>query len=191
MKISLEFENAEKFFMELPKFAALIGFSGQFADFEHVKKPDTTSQLRTPELPKISVNADGSHTLTGTDSQIGKVAKAAVEAGLARTGTEKVPESPQNTQNAVTGESSADTVKASAARTEVADVIPKPVDPPKDNPDIAAVRRVLHAKIKAGHKDEMKALLSRLGAENVSSLNPDKFAEFIVEANKIGGDDNA
>lgn len=193
MKILLEFENAEKFFMELPKFAALIGFSGQFADFEHVKKPDTTSQLRTPELPKISVNADGSHTLTGTDSQIGKVAKAAVEAGVAKTEQKKVPENPQNTQNAADGESSSDTVKASAPektpeKPAPQEAMPKPVDPPKDAPKITDVRKVLHAQIKAGHRDEMKSLLNKLGAKSVSTLDPDKFADFIAEANKIGGE---
>lgn len=54
-------------------------------------------------------------------------------------------------------------------------------------PDIAAVRKVLHTVIKAGHKDEMKALLSELGASNVTSLDPSKYVEFITKAKEIGG----
>ena len=67
--------------------------------------------------------------------------------------------------------------------------MPKPVE--ADTVDIAACRKVLHAKIKAGYRDEMKALLAKLGAENVSTLAPEKYSEFVSEANKIGGDGNA
>ena len=81
--------------------------------------------------------------------------------------------------------------KKTEASAKSENVMPKPVDPPKGTPDIAAVRKVLHTAIKAGHKDEMKALLGKLGAQSVSTLDPSKFTEFIAEANKIGGDGNA
>jgi hypothetical protein len=51
--------------------------------------------------------------------------------------------------------------KKTEASAKPEDAMPKPVDPPKGTPDIAAVRKVLHAAIKAGHKDEMKALLGK------------------------------
>lgn len=154
MKITLEFDNAEDFYRDLPKFAALTGFSAQFANFEHVKKDDTKAQLKDPELPEV-VKKDGAKFVKGTKEQRAKVDVA------------------QATSDAI---DNAEKAKA------------EPKEAPKEDvPDIAAVRKVLHTVIKAGHKDEMKALLSELGASNVTSLDPSKYVEFITKAKEIGG----
>lgn len=64
----------------------------------------------------------------------------------------------------------------------------KPEAPKQEaTPDITEVRKTLHAVIKAGHRDEVKDLLAKLGATNVTSLDPGKYTEFIEEAKKIGG----
>ena len=48
MKVTLEFENAEKFFLELPKFAKLIGYASQFATFDHVDRAKSEAILQDP-----------------------------------------------------------------------------------------------------------------------------------------------
>lgn len=165
MKITLEFDNAEDFYRDLPKFAALTGFSAQFANFEHVKKDDTKAQLKDPELPEV-VKKDGAKFVKGTKEQRAKVDVA------------------QTTSDAI------DNAEKAKAKADPAPDSPKaePKEAPKEDvPDIAAVRKVLHTVIKAGHKDEMKALLSELGASNVTSLDPSKYVEFITKAKEIGG----
>lgn len=183
MKISIEFENAEKFFTELPKFASLIGFSGGFANFTHVKKSDLIANLEDPDLPKILEGEDGARILRGTEEQIGKVRKASNAASK-----REEPEPPEATPGEAT--EAADKGQGGEAENPKAGK-ETASEPPKGTPDIADVRKVLHTAIKAGHKDEMKALLGKLGAQSVSILDPSKFTEFITEANKIGGDGNA
>lgn len=179
MKISIEFENAEKFFTELPKFAALIGFYGEFANFTHVKRSDLIANLEDPDLPKILEGEDGSRILRGAEEQIGKVRKAAKP-----TPKREEPEPPE----AAPGEATAAADKGRGGEAENPKAEKETAsEPPKTAPDITEVRQVLHTVIKAGHKDEVKALLSKLGAQNVTGLDPARYEEFIAEAGKIGG----
>lgn len=169
MKITLEFENAEKFFKELPKFAALINFSGKFTSFNHVKKSDLIAVLQDPDLPKI-IERDGQRLVRPTDEQCEKLTEASEEAKAMGT------EAGMNKKE-----------EAKAEATEKPKDEPKEEAEKKDAPDITEVRQVLHEAIKAGHRDEVKALLEELGAKNVSTLDPKRYADFISGAKKIGG----
>ena len=168
MKITLEFENAEKFFKELPKFAALINFSGKFTSFNHVKKSDLIAVLQDPDLPKI-IEKDGQRFVQPTDEQCEKLTKASEEA---------------KAMGIEAGINKKEEAKESAGKKKDE---PKEEAKKKDAPDITEVRQVLHEAIKAGHRDEVKALLEELGAKNVSTLDPKRYADFISGAKKIGG----
>ena len=168
MKVTLEFDNEENFFKELPRFAALINFSGKFTSFNHVKKSDLIAVLQDPDLPKI-VERDGQRFVRPTDEQCEKLTKASEEAKAM--GTEA-------------GIDKKEEAKESAGKKKEE---PKEETEKQVAPDITEVRQVLHEAIKAGHRDEVKALLEELGAKNVSTLDPKRYADFISGAKKIGG----
>lgn len=194
MKITLEFTDAERFMKELPQFAKVIGFASQFVQFSRAEKKDGDVDIQA-DVPNVVVGPDGEHLAEAGDAK--RVIDAAKKVGAwvenaPEKASEKAPEKPQDAPKESADKVPTETVKAPEnAKSEAPKAPEKPTDPPKDAPDIAEVRKVLHAKIKAGHRDEMKALLAKLGAQNVSTLDPAKFSEFIAEANKIGGGDNA
>lgn len=166
MRITLEFGNAEKFFTELPKFGKVIELASQYVDFQHVDKDGRDINIMPKEASAAVAPQDVAAPVT----------PAATSAPVAPPAEEK--KAPENTKSEI-----------SEGKEKPAEIMPKPVE--GDAVDIAACRKVLHAKIKAGYRDEMKALLAKLGAENVSTLNPEKYSEFVSEAGKIGGDGNA
>ncbi|MCH4062999.1 MAG: hypothetical protein LKG48_04635 [Lachnospiraceae bacterium] len=179
MKITLEFSNTEEFYRDLPKFAALTGFSGQFANFSHVKKGDTVAKLEDPDLPEV-VEKDGTKYVRQTQDQ-----KEKLEAAAAVSDAVKAAEKTKKKEPAADPLAGNMNPPEEAAPAEPEK---KPEAPKQEAaPDITEVRKVLHAVIKAGHRDEMKALLEKLGAANVTNLDPDKYVEFITEAKKIGG----
>lgn len=190
MKITLEFTDAERFMQELPQFAKVIGFASQFVQFSRAEKKDGDVDIQA-DVPNVVVGPDGEHLAEAGDAK--RIIDAAKKVGAwVENAPEKAPEKPQDAPKESADKVPTETVKAPEnAKSEAPKAPEKPTDPPKDAPDIAEVRKVLHAKIKAGHRDEMKALLAKLGAQNVSTLDPAKFSEFIAEANKIGGGDNA
>ena len=51
MKVTLEFTDVEKFFTELPRFAALISYSAQYATFNHVDKSNYITSLGDADIP--------------------------------------------------------------------------------------------------------------------------------------------
>ena len=179
MKITLEFNNIEEFYKDLPKFAALTEFSGQFANFSHVKKGDTVAKLDDPELPEV-VEKDGTKYVRQTKDQKEKLEAAAAVSDAIKAAEETKKKAPA--ADPLAGNMNPPE-EAAPAEPE------KKVEAPKKEaaPDITEVRKVLHSVIKAGHRDEMKALLEKLGAANVTNLDPGKYVEFITEAKKIGG----
>lgn len=191
MKITLEFTDAERFMKELPQFAKVIGFASQFVQFSRTGKKDGDIDIQA-DVPDVVIGPGGEHLVKAGDAD--RVIKAAKKVGAyVENAPEKAPEKPQDAPKETADKVSTETAKAPEnAKSEASagnEKMPKPIE--ADAVDIAACRKVLHAKIKAGFRDEMKALLAKLGAENVSTLDPDKYAEFVAEANKIGGDDNA
>lgn len=161
MKITLEFENAEKFFKELPKFAALV------------------AKLEDPDLPEV-VERDGTKYVRQTPDQKEKLEAAAAVSDAVKAAEKTKKKEPA--ADPLAGNMNPPE-KAAPAEPEK-----KPEAPKQEaTPDITEVRKTLHAVIKAGHRDEVKDLLAKLGAANVTSLDPGKYTEFIAEAKKIGG----
>ena len=191
MKITLEFTDAERFMKELPQFAKVIGFASQFVQFSRTGKKDGDIDIQA-DVPDMVIGPGGEHLVKAGDAD--RVIKAAKKVGAyVENAPEKAPEKPQDAPKETADKVSTETAKAPEnAKSEASagkEKMPKPVE--ADTVDIAACRKVLHAKIKAGFRDEMKALLAKLGAENVSTLAPEKYSEFVSEADKIGGDGNA
>ena len=191
MKITLEFTDAEWFMKELPQFAKVIGFASQFVQFSRTGKKDGDIDIQA-DIPDLVNGPNGERLALTNDAD--RVIKAAKKVGAyVENAPEKAPEKPQDAPKETADKVSTETAKAPEnAKPEAsagAEKMPKPVE--ADAVDIAACRKVLHAKIKAGYRDEVKALLAKLGAENVSTLAPEKYSEFVSEANKIGGGDNA
>lgn len=179
MKITLEFSNTEEFYRDLPKFAALTGFSGQFANFSHVKKGDTVAKLEDPDLPEV-VERGGTKYVRQTPDQKEKLEAAAAVSDAVKAAEKTKKKEPVT--DPLAGNMNPPE-KATPAEPEK-----KPEAPKQEaTPDITEVRKTLHAVIKAGHRDEVKDLLAKLGAANVTSLDPGKYTEFIEEAKKIGG----
>lgn len=179
MKITLEFNNIEEFYKDLPKFAALTEFSGQFANFSHIKKADTVAKLEDPDLPEV-IEKDGEKFVKQTAEQKKKVDAAAAVADAVKDAEKTKKKEPV-----------ADPLAGNMNPPEEAapeEPEKKPEAPKQEaTPDITEVRKTLHAVIKAGHRDEVKDLLAKLGAKNVTSLDRGKYTEFIAEAKKIGG----
>lgn len=191
MKITLEFTDAERFMKELPQFAKVIGFASQFVQFSRTGKKDGDIDIQA-DVPDVVIGPGGEHLVKAGDAD--RVIEAAKKVGAYV--PEKAPEKPpKETADKVSTETAKapENAKpeASADKEKPAEIMPKPVEADAVSVDIAACRKVLHAKIKAGFRDEMKALLAKLGAENVSTLAPEKYSEFVSEADKIGGDGNA
>ena len=179
MKITLEFNNIEEFYKDLPKFAALTEFSGQFANFSHVKKGDTVAKLEDPDLPEV-VERDGTKYVRQTPKKKKKLEAAAAVSDAVNAAEKTKKKEP--VADPLAGNMNPPE-KAAPAEPEK-----KPEAPKQEaTPDITEVRKTLHAVIKAGHRDEVKDLLAKLGAANVTSLDPGKYTEFIEEAKKIGG----
>lgn len=194
MKITLEFTDAERFMKELPQFAKVIGFASQFVQFSRTGKKDGDIDIQA-DVPDVVIGPNGEHLALKTDAD--RIIEAAKKVGAyVENAPEKAPEkSPKETADKVSTETAKapENAKpeASAGNEKPAEIMPKPVEADAVSVDIAACRKVLHAKIKAGFRDQMKVLLAKLGAENVSTLDPEKYAEFVSEADKIGGDSNA
>ena len=192
MKITLEFTNIENFFSELPRFAALMNFSGQFASFDHVKKSELVSSLEEPVLPEAFRGETGGTRVAGTPEQLqkteapDKVAKETTDmlekrkaAAAEKKAAKKAAAATQEAQNA-------------PEEDKVADSTPK-AEKPAQKPAAAAsgavkdtdVRKILNKLIKSGHRDEVKAILAEFGAANFSALDEKDFAAVIEKAKEV------
>jgi hypothetical protein len=188
MKITLEFTDAERFMKELPQFARVIGFASQFVQFSRTGKKDGDIDIQA-DVPDVVIGPGGEPLVKAGDAD--RVIEAAKKVGAyVGNAPEKAPEKPpKETADKVSTETARAPENAKSEASADKEKMPKPVE--ADAVDIATCRKVLHAKIKAGFRDQMKELLAKLGAENVSTLAPEKYSEFVSEADKIGGDGNA
>ncbi|MEE8886227.1 MAG: hypothetical protein SOI56_06640 [Eubacteriales bacterium] len=194
MKITLEFENAEKFFKELPKFAALINFSGEFASFSHVKKSDLIAMLQDPDLPKI-VERDGQKYVRYTDEQGEKLMKASEEAKAIETKAgvadkkEEVSEA-MNPPEAPAEKPAEATEKPEEAKADGSpDKEEKPAEEPAEKKDEVSevdARARLNQLVKATrYNASVKLIFKHFGAKVFGDLKPEHYAEAVKMADQI------
>ena len=202
MKIVLEFENISDFFTQLPRFATLMNFSGQFANITKKPKSDSEPTLEEPDLPVIEHPEEGvtrvHGTKTETAEQAGKKIEAAYDAAEA---TEVAAPKPakEPTDEAEAPEAAEDAPKKAAkpGKAGKSKKAPAPEDDPAEAPQDAPegevkdadVRKALNALIKAGKRDEVKAILKSFGAENFSKLTANQYPAVLKKAKEALGDD--
>lgn len=192
MKITLEFTNIENFFTELPRFAALMNFSGQFASFDHVKKSELVSNLEEPELPGAKKNPDGTTMFSGTPEQLEKAKEAGgivnktndmldkrKKEAAAKKAEKKAEEPAQEAQDAPDEDQAANTTPEEEKPAE------KPKAAASDGVKDTDVRKILNKLIKSGHRDEVKTILAEFGAPNFSKLDEKNFAAVIAKAKEV------
>lgn len=197
MKITLEFENAEKFFKELPKFAALINFSGEFTSFNHVKKSDLIAVLQDPDLPKI-IERDGQKFVRPTDEQCEKLTEASEEAKALGTeaGINKKEEPKDALSDAMNpSEAPAEKPAESTEKPEEvkADESPdkeeKPAEEPAEKKDEVSevdARARLNQLVKATrYNASVKLIFKHFGAKVFGDLKPEHYAEAVKMADQI------
>lgn len=170
MKITLEFENAEKFVTELPRFAELMGFAGQFASFTHVSKPSTEPVLDAPDLPNVEKTNDA-RKVTGTPEQLEKISSAIKKEKTKEAPTSEAKPAQKAPEKKQPDKSEDKEEKHVSGSANAATPALKETD----------VRKKCNALIQTGHRDDLKALLRGFEAENFSALakKPECFPEFI------------
>lgn len=159
MKITLEFNNVEAFFTDLPKFAALIGHAGQFAEFDHVGQGDG---LKAPELPTVS-RTEAGFRVEGTKTQHKKV-EAADKVARATNEAQEPAEARAPEKSAPVEE----TASAAPAATPEADAI-----------DATTLRGALMKLTRKGYKSDVRRIFDKFGAADFPALEkmPEHFAE--------------
>lgn len=194
MKITLEFENAEKFFKELPKFAALINFSGEFTNFNHVKKSDLIAVLQDPDLPEI-IERDGQKFVRPTDEQCEKLTKASeeakamgTEAGIADK-KEEVSEA-MNPPEAPAEKPEEATEKPEEAKAdESPDKEEKPADEPAEKKNEVSevdARARLNQLVKATrYNASVKLIFKHFGAKVFGDLKPEDYEAAVKMADEL------
>lgn len=193
MKITLEFTNTENFFSELPRFAALMNFSGQFASFDHGKKSELVSSLEEPVLPEAFPDQEtGGTRVAGTPEQLqkteapDKVAKETTDmleqrkaAAAEKKAAKKAAAAAQEAKN----EPEEAKAKNSAPEEE------KPAQKPTASSSGAVkdtdVRKMLNKLIKSSHRDDVKQILAEFGAANFSALDEKDFTAVIEKAKEV------
>ena len=184
MKITLEFTDVEKFFVELPRFAALMSMAGKFTSFDKVKAQGLEVLLQEPNLPQVGITADGEKVAVGDPEQVGKLKDAqdkALEAVKAMT-QEPAMNPPETDENEPEEEKpKKDTTKEKKAAEGQTGAPVKDTD----------VRKMLNRLIKAGHRDKVKEILSEFGAPNFSKLDSKHYEAVMEKGREIleGGSD--
>jgi len=187
MKINLEFENAEKFFSELPKFAALIGIANEFASFTYVKKGDSTPVLN-PVNVKVYRDADNIVHITSPDEATNDEAhdkiKNALENGTAFIEGQKSSKKTAETVEKPSEETEPD---KNTAKEE------KPAEKAATAPTEASakdtdVRAALNVLIKSGKRDAVQTILKEFGAKNFSGLKEKDYAAVIEKAKEAANE---
>lgn len=192
MKITLEFTNIENFFSELPRFAALMNFSGQFASFDHVKKSELVSNLEEPVLPEAFRGETGGTRVAGTTEQLqkteapDKVAKETTDmleqrkaAAAEKKAAKKAAAAAQEAKN------EPEEAKAKNSAPEEEKPAQKPTAPSSGAVKDTDVRKMLNKLIKSGHRDDVKQILAEFGAANFSALDEKDFAAVIEKAKEV------
>lgn len=162
MKITLEFSNAEAFFTDLPKFAALIGHASQFAEFDHDKQGES---LRAPELPAVSKTENG-YKVTGTKEQHEKVAAADK---VARATNEAA-------ENLYPGGSPTDERKLAAVEAPKHPVIK---EPEPDAVDMITVRKALTNLNKRTGENTAHEVIAAFGYDRLVNVPKEKLPELM------------
>lgn len=173
MKIILEFDSSKEYFEQLPRFAALMNFSGQFADFKP-KQDDAETQIDDPDLPrieraqdKLKVHADS--VKSKTKEEVGDLISKAYDTAEAMGATqpeqaaEPEPEAPNQEKPPK---------QEKAAKPAVKDT---------------EVRKAMNELIKAGKRDKVKEILSEYGAENFTGLKPEHYADVLAKTKEVLG----
>lgn len=75
--------------------------------------------------------------------------------------------------------------KAKALPAPEPEVIEAPTDEPAKEYTLEDVRAALAEKSRAGKTDEVKALISKYGADRLSSIDPSKYAALMADAEVI------
>lgn len=201
MKITLEFENISDFFSQLPRFAALMNFSGQFANITQKQKTDTEAHLEAPDLPVIEHPETGVTRVHGTKTETAEQAGRKIEAAYdAAEATEaaapweaKEPadeaEAPETPEEATKKATRAGKGKPKQAQTPADSPAEAPQNAPEGKVKDADVRKVLNELIKAGKRDAVKAILGEFGAANFSKLKPGDYAAVVKKAKEALGDE--
>lgn len=169
MKITLEFDSPKEYFEQLPRFAALMNFSGQFADFKAKPQGEADTQIEDPDLPWIERTPD----------------KLTVHAGSVKNKTKEEVGDLIN--------KAYDTAEAigATAQPEQEKTKPESSEPPKqdeapkaDKPKVkdADVRKALSELIKSGKRDKVKEILVAYGAEIFTDLKPKFYDEVLKKA---------
>lgn len=197
MKITLEFTNIENFFSELPRFAALMNFSGQFASLDHVKKSELVSSLEEPVLPEAFRGETGGTRVTGTPEQLqkteapDKVAKETTDmleqrkaAAAEKKAAKKAAAAAQEAKN------EPEEAKAKNSAPEEEKPVQKPAAAASGAVKDTDVRKMLNKLIKSGHRDDVKQILAEFGAANFSALDEKDFAAVIEKAKEVLGHDD-
>lgn len=174
MKVTLEFENAEKFFLELPKFAKLIGYASQFATFDHVDRAKSEAILQDPAVKVNAAQVPMEKPVTKVEAET----EDAIEA------PEEPPEEPKVMKKSpAKSEKPQETAKA------------KPQEAAKDSETPTAkdtdVRKVFNRLIKSGKRDKVSEILKAHDAENFSGLDPKYYAAAIKAAKEALGEEDA
>lgn len=168
MKITLEFDSPKEYFEQLPRFAALMNFSGQFADFKAKPQGEADTQIEDPDLPRIERAPDKLTVHAGsvkgkTKEEVGDLINKAYDTAEA-IGATTQPEQ----QKAVPEQS--EPLKQEEA--------PK-VDKPKAK-DVD-VRKALNELIKSGKRDKVKEILGSFGAEKFTELKPECYDDILAK----------
>lgn len=198
MKITLEFDNIESFFSQLPRFAALMNFSGQFANITQKPKKSTEPDLEEPDLPVIEHPAPGVTRVHGTKSETAEEAGKKIEAAYDAAEAAEVAAGPAKSEPAQ--EQAEDSEEPEAApeappkpqrggKGKKPTEKPTPAEEPAQAPPEAAqevkdadVRKAMNKLIKAGKRDVVKSILKEYGAENFTGLKPKDYAAVLSKA---------
>ncbi len=162
MKIMLEFDGSKEFIEQLPKFAALINFSGQFAKFKddaQLEDPDLPQTERTPD--KLTVHAGS--VKSKTKEEVGDLINKAYDTAEALGATAQ-PE-----------QEKAKPERAEPPKQEEAPKVDKPKAKDVD------VRKALNELIKSGKRDKVKEILGSFGAEKFTELKPESYDDILAK----------
>ena len=176
MKITLEFDSPKEYFEQLPRFAALMNFSGQFADFKAKPQGDADTQIEDPDLPRIERASDKltvhTDTVKGkTKEEVGDLINKAYDTAeaMGATKSDKDAESPEQQSDAPVKEKK----QPKTSKPEVKDV---------------EVRKGLSELIKSGKRDKVKAILGSFGVVNFTALDPKDYGEVLAKVKEELGD---
>lgn len=179
MKITLEFDSPKEYFEQLPRFAALMNFSGQFADFKAKPEGEADTQIEDPDLPRIERTPDKLTVHAGsvknkTKEEVGDLINKAYDTAEA-IGATAQPEQEK------TKPEQPEPPKQEKGKPEP----PKQDEAPKaDKPKVkdADVRKALSELIKSGKRDKVKEILVAYGAEIFTDLKPKFYDEVLKKA---------